>query len=70
MSGVTLPSLEELTFGLEFNQSLSNLPSSLKILSLGHYFEQSLQDLPSSLQELRFNQFHIRIHDMKHRAEG
>ena len=64
-------SLKCLTFGESFDQSMSGVTlPSLEELTFGLEFNQSLSNLPSSLQELRFNQFHIRIHDMKHRAEG
>ena len=56
---LTLPSsLQSLTFGDGFNQSLDtvNLPSSLQSLTFGHVFNQSLDNvtLPSSLQSLTF----------------
>ena len=51
-------SLEHLTFGNEFNQSLEGvtLPSSLQTLTFGSDFDQSLEHvtLPSSLQTLTF----------------
>lgn len=50
------PSLESLTFGDRFNQSLDGvkLPSSLEIVSSGSHFYQSLEGvtLPSSLRSL------------------
>ncbi len=56
---ITLPSsLQNLTFGQEFNQRLENvsLPSSLQNLTFGEDFNQSLENvtLPSSLQSLTF----------------
>ena len=65
LSQFTLPtSLQNLTFGKLFNQSLEGvtLPSSLQNLTFGKRFSQSLERvaLPSSLQKLtfgdRFNQ--------------
>ena len=51
-------SLEHLTFGEAFNQSLEgvNMPRSLQTLSFGHRFNQGLEGvtLPSSLQTLTF----------------
>ena len=52
--GIQLPSsLQSLTFGEEFNQSLEGiqLPSSLQSLTFGYKFNQSMQgiQLPSSL---------------------
>eukprot|EP00434_Breviolum_minutum_P004217 symbB.v1.2.003716.t1/scaffold209.1/size267950/14 len=51
-------SLQSLTFGREFNQSLDgvNLPDRLQNLVFGYFFNQSLEsvNLPSSLQNLSF----------------
>ena len=51
-------SLENLTFGNEFNQSLEQvtLPRNLQSLTFGHGFNQSLEHvmLPSGLQSLTF----------------
>ena len=51
-------SLQSLTFGRRFNQSLegTQLPSSLQSLTFGDYFDQSLEgiQLPCSLQSLTF----------------
>ena len=51
-------SLEHLTFGCAFDQSLKGvtLPNSLRTLTFGHSFDQSLDrvTLPSSLQTLTF----------------
>ena len=57
--GIQLPSsLQSLTFGSSFNQSLDGIqpPSSLQSLVFGHAFNQSLEgtQLPSSLQSLTF----------------
>jgi hypothetical protein len=50
--------LQHLTFGFHFNQSLENteLPNSLRTLTFGNCFNQSLEGvtLPSSLKSLRF----------------
>eukprot|EP00439_Symbiodinium_sp_Y106_P075271 s538_g14.t2 len=58
--GIQLPSsLQSLTFGFAFNQSLKGiqLPSSLQSLTFGGNFNQSLEgiQLPSSLQSLTFS---------------
>eukprot|EP00435_Cladocopium_sp_Y103_P054606 s77_g17.t2 len=51
-------SLENLTFGLRFNQGLKGVtfPSSLQSLTFGDFFDQSLGGVtfPSSLQDLTF----------------
>ena len=58
---IQLPSsLQSLTFGKEFNQSLEGiqLPSSLQSLTFGFAFHQSMEgiQLPSSLQSLTFGE--------------
>eukprot|EP00439_Symbiodinium_sp_Y106_P022221 s3802_g2.t1 len=60
--GIQLPSsLQSLTFGQYFDQSLEGiqLPSSLQSLTFGQYFDQSLEgiQLPSSLQSLTFGDY-------------
>ena len=59
-------SLQTITFGNGFNQSLKGvtLPSSLQKLIFGDEFNQSLKGvtLPSSLHELQFTEFHVRVH--------
>ena len=59
LNKIALPSsLQSLTFGSHFNQSLENvtLPSSLQSLTFGACFNQSLENvtLPGSLQSLTF----------------
>jgi hypothetical protein len=44
----------DLTFGNYFNQSVDNLPSSIKYLTFGDDFNQSVDKLPSSITYLKF----------------
>jgi hypothetical protein len=56
LEGVTLPrSLKTLTFGEEFNRSLTKVAlPALESLTFGVDFNQALEDLPSSLETLTF----------------
>lgn len=48
--------LEKLEFGVKFNKSVSNLPSSLQVLILGSEFNQELNNLPTNLKFLSLTQ--------------
>ncbi len=41
----------------EFNQDVSNLPSSITHLVFGHYFNQDISNLPSSITHLVFGHY-------------
>ena len=57
--------LEELYLGNSFNQSVENLPATLKKLGLGNAFNQSVENLPATLKKLTLgNAFNQSINNL------
>lgn len=52
IEGNLIEGIKKIFFGDDFNQSIDNLPTTLKILILGNNFNQSVDNLPKKLNSL------------------